>query len=66
MLPTLSAHQDDRKIVKEMMRRAIVTSSFLFSYDDWNVSIAESLVKIVLTEKWLTAVPLQILAYHMH
>lgn len=58
MLPTLSAHQDDRKIVKEMMRRAIVTSSFfIFPMMIGMSVIAESLVKIVLTEKWLTAVP---------
>lgn len=58
MLPTLSAHQDDRKRVKEMMRRAIVSSSFLiFPLMIGMAVVAEPLVKIVLTDKWLPAVP---------
>lgn len=58
MLPTLSAHQDDRKRIKEMMRRAIVTSSFfMFPMMVGMVVVAEPLVKIILTDKWLTAVP---------
>ncbi|MGO1469474.1 MAG: lipopolysaccharide biosynthesis protein [Tissierella sp.] len=58
MLPALSAHQDNRKRVKEMMRRAIVTSSFLiFPMMVGMAVVAEPLVKIILTEKWLPAVP---------
>lgn len=58
MLPALSAHQDDRKRVKEMMRRAVVSSSFLiFPMMVSMAVVAEPLVKIVLTEKWLPAVP---------
>src|SRR5690554_5757818 len=58
MLPALSAHQDDRKRVKEMMRRAIVSSSFfIFPMMVGMAVVAEPLVKIVLTEKWLPAVP---------
>ncbi len=58
MLPALSAHQDNRKRVKDMMRRAIVTSSFLiFPMMIGMAVVAEPLVKIVLTEKWLPAVP---------
>ncbi|MDN5290073.1 MAG: teichuronic acid exporter [Anaerophaga sp.] len=58
MLPTLSAHQDNKKRVKEMMRRAIVTSSFLvFPMMIGMAVVAEPLVTIVLTEKWLPAVP---------
>jgi len=58
MLPTLSAHQDDRKRVKEMMRRAIVSSSFLvFPMMFGMAAVAEPLIKIVLTDKWLSAVP---------
>lgn len=58
MLPTLSAHQENRVKVKEMMRRAIVTSSFLiFPMMIGMAVVAEPLVKIVLTEKWLPAVP---------
>lgn len=58
MLPTLSAHQDNKKRVKEMMRRSIVTSSFLiFPMMVGMAVVAEPLVKIVLTDKWLPAVP---------
>lgn len=58
MLPALSAHQDNRKRVKEMMRRAIVSSSFLiFPMMVGMAVVAEPLVEIVLTDKWLPAVP---------
>lgn len=58
MLPTLSAHQDNKNRVKEMMRRAIVTSSFvIFAMMAGLAVVAEPLVKILLTEKWLPAVP---------
>lgn len=58
MLPTLSAQQDNKKRAKEMMRRAIVTSSFLiFPMMIGMAVVAEPLVAIVLTEKWLPAVP---------
>lgn len=58
LLPTLSAHQDNRARVKEMMRRAIVTSSFfIFPMMIGMAAVAEPLVKIVLTDKWLPAVP---------
>lgn len=66
MLPTLSAHQDDKKRVKKMMRRAIVSSSFLiFPMMVGMAVVAEPLVKIVLTDKWLPAVPfLQIACFN--
>ena len=58
MLPTLSAHQDNRKRVKELMRRAIISSSFLvFPMMIGMAVVAEPLVKIVLTDKWLPSVP---------
>lgn len=58
MLPTLSAYQDNKKRVKEMMRRAIVTSSFLiFPMMIGMAVVAEPMVKIILTDKWLSAVP---------
>lgn len=58
MLPTLSAHQDNKKRVKEMMRRAIVSSSFLvFPMMVGMAVVSEPLVRIVLTDKWLASVP---------
>lgn len=58
MLPVLSSQQDNRPRVKEMMRRAIVTSSFLiFPMMVGLATIAEPLVRILLTDKWLPCVP---------
>jgi O-antigen/teichoic acid export membrane protein len=58
MLPTYSAHQDNRKRVKDMVRRSIVTSSFLiFPLMAGLFIISEPLVKVVLTDKWLPSVP---------
>lgn len=58
MLPTLSSHQEDRQRVKEIVRRSIVTSSFIvFPMMIGMAVIAEPLVKILLTEKWLPAIP---------
>lgn len=58
MLPTLSAHQDNSKRVKEMMRRAIVSSCFIiFPLMIGMAVVAEPMVKIILTDKWLPAVP---------
>ena len=58
MLPALSAHQEDKIRVKEMMRRTIITSSFLiFPMMMGMAAVAEALVRIVLTDKWLPAVP---------
>ena len=58
MFPVLSAEQDNRPRVKDMMRRAIVTSSFVvFPAMVGLTVIAEPLVKLLLTDKWLPAVP---------
>jgi len=58
MLPTLSAHQDDKKKVKDMVRRSIVTSSFIIFPLMAGLAItAEPMVRIILTDKWLPCVP---------
>ena len=58
MLPTLSAHQDDRVRVKDMVRRSIVTSSFIMLPMMVGLAVvAEPVVKILLTDKWLPSVP---------
>lgn len=64
MLPALSKEQDDREKVKRMMRRAIVTSSYIvFPIAVGLIVVAHPLVKVVLTDKWLPCVPfLQLLA----
>ncbi len=58
MLPVLASQQDNKLRVKDMMRRSIVTSSFvIFPMMVGLAVIAESLVKILLTDKWLPCVP---------
>ena len=58
MFPVLSSQQDNKKIVKSMVRRSIVTSSFfIFPLMIGLAVISGPFVKIVLTDKWLPAVP---------
>jgi teichuronic acid exporter len=58
MLPVLSHQQDNRPRIKEMVRRSVVTSSFIiFPMMAGLAVVAEPLVKILLTDKWLPAVP---------
>lgn len=58
IFPALSSQQDNKQRIKEMVRRSIVTSSFIiFPMMIGLAVIAEPLVKILLTEKWLPAVP---------
>lgn len=58
LLPTMSRVQDDKIELKKMTRRAIRISSYIM----WPVMIglmatANSLVKLILTDKWLPLVP---------
>jgi teichuronic acid exporter len=58
MLPVLASQQDNRPRVKDMMRRAIVTSSFIIFPMMVGLAVtAEPLVKLLLTNKWLPCVP---------
>jgi len=58
MLPALSQVQDDPRRIKEMMRRAITMSAFIIApLMAGMIAAAEPIVRIVLTDKWLPAVP---------
>lgn len=58
IFPTLSAYQNDQNRVKELMRRAIVSSSFIiFPMMIGMAVVSEPFVRAILTEKWLPAVP---------
>lgn len=58
MLPALSKHNGDNEKVKSMMRRSIVTSSFLiFPLCMGLAVIAPPMVHLVLTDKWMPCVP---------
>lgn len=58
MLPAFSKHQDNRRQLKSMVRRTVKTSSYLiFPAMVGLAVVAEPLVKIILTDKWLPSVP---------
>jgi teichuronic acid exporter len=58
MFPTLSSMQGDPKRLKETMRRAISSSSFLLSPLMIGLAVvAEPLIRILLGEKWMPCVP---------
>ncbi len=58
MLPSLSAHQDDKPQMKRLMRRAIKTSSFVIIPLMTGLAVlAKPVVLLLLGEKWLPSVP---------
>lgn len=58
MLPTLSSHSNRRDEVKRIMRRSIRISSYaLIPCMFGMAAVAENLVLVLLTEKWLPCVP---------
>lgn len=58
MLPTLSANNDNPSEVKRITRRSISTSAFVLMPCMFGLAaVAEPLVKVLLTEKWLPCVP---------
>lgn len=57
LLPALSEEQDNKERLKSMVRRSIVTSSFLiFPMMVGMAAIAKPLIIILLTEKWIGCV----------
>ena len=58
MLPTLSANNDNPSEVKRITRRSISTSAFVLMPCMFGLAaVAEPLVKVLLTDKWLPCVP---------
>lgn len=58
LFPALASQQENRSRVKEMVRRSIITSSYIiFPMMIGLAIIAKPLILILLTEKWLPAVP---------
>lgn len=58
LLPSLASYQDDKVQLKKMMRRAIITSTFVISPMMAGLAaMAKPIVLIVLGEKWLPCVP---------
>jgi len=65
LFPAMSLEQDDEQRVKTMLRKAVVLSSYLlFPMLMGLAVVAEPLVTILLTDKWLNCVPyMQIFCY---
>lgn len=58
MLPTLSANNDNPSEIKRITRRSISTSAFVLMPCMFGLAaVAEPLVKVLLTDKWLPCVP---------
>lgn len=58
MLPVLSEKQDDPERMKQMMRRSVMVSSFLvLPMMAGLAAVAEPLIRLLLTDKWLPCVP---------
>jgi O-antigen/teichoic acid export membrane protein len=58
MFPALSAHQNDRPALKRMVKRMLQNSAaVVFFLMALLIVIAEPLVSILLTDKWLPSVP---------
>jgi O-antigen/teichoic acid export membrane protein len=58
MLPALSSYQDDKIQLKRLMRRSIVTSTFIIAPMMAGLAaMAEPVVRIVLGDPWLPCVP---------
>ena len=58
LLPTMSKEQDDKGRIKSMTRRAIKTSTYIMAPFLMGLAfIADTVVEVILTEKWLECVP---------
>ena len=58
MLPAMSAKQEDKAAVKEVMRKSVTLSAYIiFPMMAGLAAVAEPLVELLLTEKWLLCVP---------
>lgn len=59
LFPTLAAQQDHKEKIKEMLSRLVVLCSFVvFPMMVGLAVIAEPLIRVLLTEKWMPTVPL--------
>lgn len=58
MLPAMSAEQDEKNRVKEMMRSSMTMSAYIiFPMMAGMAAVAAPLTKLLLTDKWLPCVP---------
>jgi O-antigen/teichoic acid export membrane protein len=58
MFPTLAAVQEDKKMVKKIIKRTISVSTFFVFPTMVGLAVsAEPIIRLLLTDKWLPAVP---------
>lgn len=58
MLPVMSNIQDDRKAVKELMKKSIRISAFILTPCVAGlIAVSDTFVRVLLTEKWIECVP---------
>ena len=58
LFPALASCQEDRERVRSLMRRSVVTSAFIiFPMMAGLAVLAEPMILVLLTDKWLPAVP---------
>lgn len=58
MLPAYSNNQDNINTIKSMMRRSIITSSYIIFPIMFGLAVvSEPMIHILLTDKWLPSVP---------
>ena len=67
MLPALAEKQEDRKSLKEIMCNSVVMSAYvIFPVMAGLAGVAEPLIELLLTEKWLPCVPyLQVFCFSL-
>lgn len=67
MLPALAEKQEDKKTVKDIMRSSVVMSAYvIFPVMAGLAGVAEPLIELLLTEKWLPCVPyLQVFCFSL-
>ena len=58
LLPAMAENQDDTQKVKELMRNSLLVSSYvIFPMMAGLAAVSAPLIRLLLTEKWLSAVP---------
>lgn len=58
LLPAMSANQDEKAAVKALVKKSIIMSSYIiFPMMAGLAAVAKPLIRLLLTEKWLPAVP---------
>lgn len=58
LFPTLSTSQDDKKMIKDIVRKSIRVSSYVLTPMILGLAlVGEPLIRLLLTEKWLPCVP---------